>query len=100
LGQIRRDGLGDYLVGRRMLAEQRYDLAHPLLERAIQRGLPTPVIEREALRLYAIVLVARRRWPEARDVWQRLLTGSEVGSAAHARNSLWLERIAYLEGRD
>jgi tetratricopeptide (TPR) repeat protein len=97
LEETREDGLADYMMARQMTFRQRYDLAGPRLRRALERGLPTERIVREARRLEAISRVRTGDLDGAeRALWEIERTGDE-GARVEAHD--WLMRITWMRER-
>lgn len=94
LESLRSDGLGQYLEARQLYFRQRFDMASSLLGTAIDKGLPTDRIRREASRLLGISLFASGKLTRAESLWrERLTSGSNLAVREQARD--WLARIAY-----
>lgn len=102
LTELSSDGLGDYLAARQLFVRQRYDLALPRIERALERGLTGELVRIEAHRMHATTLYAvgdlngaLRAWGAIR--FQALATLGHEGRAVEAAD--WLTRIRWAEAR-
>ena len=92
IAAVRADGLGPYLVGRQLTQVDRFDLARPALLQARERGLPTPRLEDERLRLEALAASGDRDWDAAERLWTE---ASERPRLRHEAND-WLARLTWL----
>ena len=81
LAPSRADGLALYLEGRQLISAGRHDLAQALLREALVRGLPTPRLRVEALRLHANACFVTGQLSEA-DALARELERREGASLA------------------
>jgi hypothetical protein len=95
LDRVRDDGLAAYLRARQLLGRQRHGLALPELERALDAGLPTPRIQREARRLRAQALVAEGRWEEAGRAWWAIQADPATKEAARVEAHDFLVRVRW-----
>ena len=100
LSELSEDGLGDYLAARQLFVRQRYDLAQPLVERAIARGLSGQLVRIEAQRMRAITLYAVGQREASLAAWgairfEALATTGQEGRAVEAQD--WLTRIRWAE---
>lgn len=92
LDDLRDDGLGSYLAARQLFAAaSRPDLALPMLERARARGLPTPELEREAIRNQGRAAYGAHHWEEAETLWQSAMDDPALRHEAQD----WLARLAW-----
>ncbi len=96
LEQARDDGLADYMIARQMAFRQRYDRAAPLLRRALERGLPSDRIVREARRLDAIARVRTLDLDGAERALRDIESTGDDGAQVEARD--WLTRIRWMRG--
>ncbi len=94
LADVRTDGLGQYLEGRQLLFQGRYNLALPLLEEAEARGVPTERLERELARMLGVAYFAEGIYQASREAWQRR---KSISPAAAADAQRWIERIEYAQ---
>ncbi len=94
LGELGGDGLANYLIARQMIFRQRYDLAGPRLERARAAGLPGERIQREALRLAAIIRARTGDLEGARAMFEGISSDADEGARVEAED--WLARIRWL----
>lgn len=90
LSRLRSDGLGPYLQSRQLFFQERHALALELLDEALERGLATERLRREAHRMRGICLYALGRTAEAETQWQALSTDPLLRNEARD----WLARIA------
>ncbi len=102
LTELSSDGLGDYLAARQLFVRQRYDLALPLVERALERGLTGELVRIEAHRMHAATLYAVGDLDGALRAWgvirfEALATLGHDGRAVEAAD--WLARIRWAEAR-
>lgn len=94
LSELRRDGLGQYLQARQLMAQNRFALALPLLDDARRLGLPTRRLDQELTRVRGIALFAMGRYPDAASAW---IEHGRISRASHAEAVRWLERIELAE---
>lgn len=102
LSELSSDGLGDYLAARQLFVRQRYDLALPLIERALARGLSGELVRIESQRLHATTLYAVGNLQASFRLWgairfEALATPGQEGRAVEAQD--WLTRIRWAERR-
>ena len=95
LGNLRSDGLADYLQGRQLAVEGRYDGVVKRMRSARSDGLPTERLERESSRLLGIGLFATGELQEAKKRWQALRSESGEDLGKHAEAQDWMERIRF-----
>ncbi len=95
LGRLRRDGLGPYLAAGLLLREAHHAEAAERLGEALERGLPTERLRREALRRRALALTGADRLDEAARAWRLVAdsAGLRVGLRLEAED--FLERIVW-----
>jgi tetratricopeptide (TPR) repeat protein len=93
--QARPDGLGAYLAARQLMQRERYDLAAGALAEAIERGLPTERLRREARRIEAIIAFANGWRRRSREIWEAIAVDPSSTEAARVEARDWLERIAW-----
>ncbi|MAQ14046.1 MAG: hypothetical protein CMN30_04525 [Sandaracinus sp.] len=92
---LREDGLGLYLAARQLVDASRYDLAHATLAQARRRGLPTPELEREALRLEGRAAFGAGDLDRSAALWTEARQDPALASEA----TEWLERIRWQRDR-
>lgn len=85
---------GWYLVGRRLVQRDQPELALAHLDRALDLGLPDPLIEREAQRQRALALLALERPAEAARVLEPLLDAGDSGERLESGDLLGFARWA------
>jgi tetratricopeptide (TPR) repeat protein len=83
-------GLADYLLGRNLHLRGRWNEAAESLERGIQRGISTPLVRRESLKMRMVVACALEDRGAARTAYQRYLAEPELSAARR----LGIERFA------
>lgn len=94
LRALRSDGLPQYLEARQLFFQARFKYAAELLRDARAKGLPSPELEAEAVRVEAISRLALYEFDEARALFQLF---GRTGSAAHASEAEdYLARIRFL----
>ncbi len=105
IGRLERadpSGLGPYLEARQLVARERFALARPRLEEALERGLPNASLRREAERLRAISLAASGRLDEAEHAFAVLAfeaRAEERGSGREVEAEDWLARVRFFRAR-
>lgn len=92
LAAARDDGLADYLAARQLIARERFDLAAAHVERALELGLPTTRLLREALRVQATALGALDD-PRAMGLWTAIRDGAGDDLALAVRAEDWRRRL-------
>ena len=99
LSRVREDGLAPYLEARQLQFRQRFDLALPLIERARERGLPSPLLETEARRMEAMIRFGADDLDGSAAVWRAILAdpASDTGERAEAED--WLQRAVWARAR-
>jgi len=99
LSRVREDGLAPYLEARQLQFRQRFDLALPLIERARERGLPSPLLETEARRMEAMIRFGADDLDGSAAVWRAILAdpASDTGERAEAED--WLQRVVWARAR-
>jgi tetratricopeptide (TPR) repeat protein len=96
-------GLAPYLVARQLFARERFDMALPRLVTANERRFPTPLILREAERMWAISLYATGDLEGARQRFEAIAADArdasegDVGRLVEAED--WLARIRWARAR-
>jgi tetratricopeptide (TPR) repeat protein len=95
LAPLRQDGLALYLEARQLTSAGRHDFAQALLREALVRGLPTPRLRTEALRMHAHACFITGQLGEA-DALASELERREGGSLAEQLEARDLRaRIAF-----
>ncbi len=89
----RSDGLPHYLEARQLYFQRRFGMASDLLAQARARGLPTPELSAEALRLLGISHFAQGELASSAEAFSALAQDGHAGHAAEASD--WLQRIAF-----
>lgn len=92
LAEERRDGLPAYLEARQLAATRHHADAAALLAHALERGLPTRLLTREAERLHATSLWAAGRRDESARRWATIAARTDLGEAARLEARDWLVR--------
>jgi hypothetical protein len=90
----RSDGLPHYLEARQLLNRERFADAARLLAEARDRGLPTPEIALEAVRVEAVARFATRELARSAELWRELAKRSDA-PALQAEAGEWLQRIRW-----
>lgn len=97
--EARNDGLADYLEARQLYGALRYDLALPLMQRALEKGLPTRRLRAEAWRQRGVAAFAQGELEDARTSFQSLAALPRASVAELAEAADWLERIRWTQQR-
>jgi len=97
IARARPDGLGAYLEARQLWSHERYDLAAPVVARALALGLPTASLGAEARRMQGESLVATGAVDRAAAVWRAALRDPAAREADRVEAQDWLARIRWLE---
>jgi hypothetical protein len=93
LRDVRSDGLAMYLEARQLFFQARFVYAAGLLREARARGLPSPSLSAEALRVEAIARLGLGELDAAEQLFRDY---AATGTAARASESAdYIERIAY-----
>jgi hypothetical protein len=94
LGELRFDGLGPYLEGRQLSYHRQHRRAAHLFDQAIDRGLATERLRREALRLQGTSLYGAGLLEEAERFWNVRRAFAQSHAEVFEAEE-WLARIAY-----
>jgi tetratricopeptide (TPR) repeat protein len=95
LRSVRSDGLAQYLEARQLFFQARFGFASALLREARERGLPTPELSAEALRVEAVSRVALGELETATELFTRY---AQTGSAARAAEADdFIARIRFIQ---
>ena len=92
---LRKDGLAHYLEARQLLFAGRHDLAHPLLEAALARGLASRRMKLEAHRSAAIAAFVVGALDDARGHAQAIREDAEASLAEQLEGDDLLTRIEF-----
>ncbi len=92
LGEVRSDGLAPYLEARQLVNYRRHADAVPLLRAALRRGLPTPLLTKEARRLLATSLWASGERVESVRLWSAVSAGPAASQSERLEARDWLAR--------
>ncbi len=89
------DGLGHYLLGRRLWGERDCLAARPHLARAAQLGLPAGPLTRENLRLRGICALRTQDLPAATRHFESLGAAPDTPSGLRREAAEWQDRIRW-----
>ncbi len=93
IAQEREDGLGEYLEARQLVNEAHFAEAHALLGAAIELGMPTIRLQREATRLYGQSAFATGRHTVSENVWRSITNDATASEGARVEARDWLDRV-------
>lgn len=99
IGRVRTsrpDGLGSYLEARQMILRERYDRAAIAVREAVERGLPTDRLGREARRMDAIVAFALGDRARSAAIWRAIAVDAASTESARVEAADWIARIAWV----
>jgi hypothetical protein len=94
LRAVRDDGLALYLEARQLFFQARFAYAAGLLHEARARGLPSPSLGAEALRVEAIARLGLGELDESEQLFGAFAAAGTAARASEAAD--YIERIAYL----
>lgn len=94
LRALRSDGLPHYLEARQLFFQARFVHAAELIRQARERGLPSPELNTEAIRVEAISRLALREFEPAKELFEAY---GQTGSAARGSDARdYLARIRFM----
>ena len=99
LDAAREDGLGAYIASRQLARHGRYDLAQRELTRAVERGLPSARLRREAARMSGEALYATGDLAGAARRYRAIEASEDFSVADHDQARDWLARITWRRAR-